>query len=88
MAVYLVKVPDGSERLVEAANQAQARNHVARSCLDVAVAKGADLFRVAKAGGDIETAGAEAAAEPGAEPEVQQPEVEPQAEVEGGKPKK
>jgi hypothetical protein len=59
MAVYLVKTPDGKERLVEAANRASARNHVARSALDVAVASQADLFRVAKAGGDIETAGAE-----------------------------
>jgi hypothetical protein len=84
MAVYLVKVPDGSERLVEAANKASARNHVARSCLDIAVAKQADLFRVAKANGEIETAGEDAA-----EPEAEvQPEVEPQGEVEDGKPKK
>lgn len=57
MAVYLVKDPTGKERLVDAANRASARNHVAKTVLDVAVAKQADLFRVAKAGGDIEAAG-------------------------------
>lgn len=68
MAVYLVKSPDGAERLVEAANRASARNHVAKAVLDVAVAKQADLFRVAKAGGDIETAG-EVVPEQGGEPQ-------------------
>lgn len=74
MAVYLVKTPDGKERLVEAANRASARNHVAKSALEVAVAKQADLFRVAKAGGEIETAG-EVVAEPAA--------AEPQAGTQG-----
>jgi hypothetical protein len=64
MAVYLVKQPDGKERLIDAANKASARNHAARTCIDVAVAKQADLFRVAKAGGEIETAGEEPAGEP------------------------
>lgn len=59
MAIYLVKVPDGTERLVEGANRASARNHVANDVLQVSVAKQADLFRVAKAGGDVETAGEE-----------------------------
>lgn len=79
MAVYLVKSPDGKERLVDAANRASARNHVAKSVLDVAVAKQADLFRVAKAGGDIETAG-EVVAEGGDE---QQPQGDEQLGGEG-----
>jgi hypothetical protein len=68
MAVYLVKQPDDKERLVEAANKASARNHAARTCMTVMVAKQADLFRVAKAGGEIETAGEEPA-EPAADGE-------------------
>jgi hypothetical protein len=67
MPVYLVTAPTEppTEKLVEAANTASARNHVARHIVTAKVAKQADLFRVAKAGGDIETAGAEpAAAEP------------------------
>lgn len=62
MATYLVTGPDGAERIVEAANQAQARNHAARNAFTVAVAKSTDIARVVKAGGDIEQAG-EAAAE-------------------------
>lgn len=83
MATYLVTTPDGKERLVEAANQAGARNHVSRDSITVAVAKPADLFRVAKAGGEIEQAG-EAASEPEAERE-QLPAGEPLGEPgEGG----
>lgn len=59
MAVYLVKDSGGTERLVDAANKASARNHVARDTITVEVAKQRDLFRVAQAGGDIETAGEE-----------------------------
>lgn len=76
MAVYLVVQPDGKETLVDAANTASARNHVARQCLQVSVAKQADLFRVAKAGGEIATAG-EVTAEP---------QAEPPADGEAGKP--
>ena len=64
MPVYLVTAPTNppTEKLVEAANHMGARNHVAKQIITAAVAKQADLFRVAKAGGDIETAGAEAPA--------------------------
>ena len=56
MPVYLVTVPTNppTEKLVNAANTASARGHVARQVITVAVAKQADLFRIAKAGGDIE----------------------------------
>jgi hypothetical protein len=64
MATYLVTTPDGKERLVEAANQAGARNHVSRDSIQVKVASPADLFRIAKAGGDIEQAGESPAAQP------------------------
>jgi hypothetical protein len=61
MPVYLVTVPTEppTEKLVEAANTASARNHVARQMITATVAKQPDLFRIAKAGGDIETAGQE-----------------------------
>jgi hypothetical protein len=67
MPIYLVKAPTQppTEKLVDAANAASARNHVARQLVTSTVAKQADLFRVAKAGGDVEKAGDEpAAAEP------------------------
>jgi len=59
MPVYLVTADTEpkTEKLVEAANAASARNHVGRQIITAKVAKQADLFRVAKAGGDIETAG-------------------------------
>ncbi len=59
MPVYLVTAPTEppTEKLVDAPNLASARNYVARQLLTVAVAKGPDLFRIAKAGGDMETAG-------------------------------
>ncbi len=63
MTVYRIEVPNGgeaTERLVEAPNQASARNHVARSLFKVEPAKSADLFRLAKAGIELETAGASA----------------------------
>lgn len=63
MPVYIVTAPGANqaERLVDAPNQASARNHVARSILHVEVAKGSDLFRLAKGGTELETANAEPA---------------------------
>lgn len=66
MATYLVIGPGDDERIVEAANQAQARNHAARNAFKVSVATPHDVARVVKAGGDIETAGDEPATEPAA----------------------
>lgn len=59
MPVYLVSTGADDakvERLVDAANKAQARNHVARETVTVGLAKQAELFRLAKAGKDIEQA--------------------------------
>lgn len=63
------------ERLVEAANQASARNFVARDRFKVTVASPADAARIVKAGGEYEVATGAA--------EVQE-ELEP--EDNGGKP--
>jgi len=62
MPVYIVTAPTEpkTERLVEAPNAASARNHVARQLLAVNVARGPDLFRIAKEGGDLEQVGASA----------------------------
>lgn len=59
MPVYIVTAPTQppTERLVDAPNAASARNHVARQLLSVTVAKGPDLFRIAKAGGEMDTVG-------------------------------
>jgi hypothetical protein len=64
MAIYLVTGPDGKERLVDASTQAGARSHAARKDYKVTVASQADLFRIAKAGGDVEAAGADSTPEP------------------------
>lgn len=61
MPCYLVKdtgAKDGEpkDRLVEAANRASARNHVARNRFAVEVAQPADIQRVVLAGGTIEVA--------------------------------
>lgn len=70
MPIYLVKPKEGegAERLVEAPNKASARNHVAKDTIAVEVAKQSDLFRVAKAGGDVEQAVADATPAPTPEP--------------------
>lgn len=60
MPVYIVEVTGtDTKKLVDAPNQASARGHVARQVITTKVATGAELFAIAKAGGDIETVGAE-----------------------------
>ena len=66
MGIYLVTA-DGNERLIDAPNKASARNFVAKDTVAVAVAKQADLFRIAKAGGDVETVTADQATADAAE---------------------
>lgn len=59
MPVYLAsyETKDGAkERLVEANDSRVARSFVAKEIIEVKLAAQADLFRVAKAGGDIEVA--------------------------------
>lgn len=66
MPLYLMKHlgSDGErERLVEASNIQTARNHVAAGIIQGEIAKPADLFRLAKAGVELEKAGAAVAPE-------------------------
>lgn len=59
MPLYLAKLGQGEnlqEFLVEASNKQVAQNHVARKVIEVEKASQADLFRLAKAGAEIEVA--------------------------------
>ena len=81
MPCYLVKdtgAKDGEpkDRLVEAANRASARNHVARNRFAVEVAQPADIQRVVLAGGTIEVATGDVQEEL----EQQEPPKEPTSE--------
>jgi len=85
MPLYIVSTGEGEakkERLVEANNSPVARNFVARETVTVALATQHDLFRLAKAGVDIEVAKDVPASDgsvTGAEPE---PEAQPEAGAE------
>lgn len=59
MPVYIVTAPTSppTEKLVDAPNMASARRHVANQLITATVAKGSDMFRIDKAGGELETAG-------------------------------
>lgn len=72
-----------AERLVEANNQAAARNFVARNRFQVKQAEPQDYQRVIKAGGEIEVATGAAEVE---EELVPTPELEKQPD--GGEPEK
>jgi hypothetical protein len=66
MPLYVVKTGEGEdakERLVEANNKAVARNFVARTLVEVELAEGPDVHRLAKLGIDIEVATPEPASE-------------------------
>lgn len=54
--IYIVKDND-ARRLIRAANVAQARNHVARDTLQVAVASQDDLVSLVLGGARVEDAG-------------------------------
>lgn len=58
MPLYLVATGEGEakkERLIDANNINAARNHAAKDTIKVERAGQADLFRLAKAGVDVET---------------------------------
>jgi hypothetical protein len=58
MPVYVVEVQGtNTKRLVDAPNQASARNHVGRQVITTKVVGVAEAFKLAKAGSDIETVG-------------------------------
>lgn len=74
------------ETLVEAGDRRGALGHIARKTIAVRKATNADLFRVAKAGGEIEVANSEAEIQemltPDAEPEeVQEQRQDPPADT-------
>jgi hypothetical protein len=59
MPLYVTTIGEGeakAERLVEANNKAVARNFAARGLVKVEIASQADLFRLAKAGKEVEVA--------------------------------
>ncbi len=63
--IYLVKSGD-KKRLSRAANSTQARNHVAKESIQVAVPTQDELLDVASLGIKVEDAGAEVEQEPAA----------------------
>lgn len=90
MPIYLMEHELGGEkkeRLVEASSIAVARNHVARDMIRGGIAKHADLFRLAKAGVELEQAGAAEAPESSAAPAQEEPPAEGE-EPKSGKPGK
>lgn len=92
MPLYLTKTGLGEaivERLIEANNKAVARNFVARDMVAVELAGQADLFRLAKAGKEVEVAKdlPEVSDNGGASGGGVEPAQEPEAELQPEAPK-